>query len=118
MSRGRWEYQIQEGIRSLLRLAGFKVYWLSQYRRANQEPGLPDLLVMHIRLGIEATIECKTPNGKLTGPQAEFAAGRQRCGRMHLIGGLEVVQAWLVEQGLAEHDRLTGQFTLTPKRSA
>jgi hypothetical protein len=116
-ARGRWEYEIQERIRGLLRAVGFKVWWLSQYRRANQTPGLPDLLVMHPGLGIEATIEVKAPTGKLSVPQAEFAELRRRCGRVHLVGGLDVVEEYLCLQGLARREA-SGQLVLTPSQRA
>jgi hypothetical protein len=115
--RGRPEYEIQESIRSLLRLVGFQVYWLSQSRRTNQEPGLPDLLVMHPGLGIEATIEVKAPTGKVSPPQAEFAELRRLCRRVHLVGGMEVVESYLCLEGLARREA-TGQLVLTPRRRA
>jgi hypothetical protein len=110
------EKRIQQRIMLLLRAAGFRVFNLSQARATNQSPGLPDLLLMHPVLGVEATFEVKAPKGRVSAPQQEFSDLREKCGRRHLIGGYDVVETWLLELGLLHE--IHGQMILTPRRTA
>lgn len=123
MSQGPWrgtitetEKRIQQKIMTLLRLVGFRVWNLSQARATNQSPGLPDVFAMHPTLCVEVTIEVKTPKGRASEPQREFAELRRRCARPHLIGGMDVVEGWLIELGLMRE--VGGQRVLAPKRTS
>jgi hypothetical protein len=83
----------------LYRTLGFKVYSLSQYRRANQTPGLPDLLCKHGPRHFSFTHELKTREGRVSKEQEEFRRLCEACGDMHVVGGYEAGVAFLQAHG-------------------
>jgi hypothetical protein len=85
---------------TLYRTVGCKVYNLSQYRRANQTPGLPDLLVKHGGRRLSWTHELKAKKGRVSAAQQEFLELCALCGDNHLVGGYDVAVAFLVDRGL------------------
>ena len=104
MSRAPWkegENAIQEQCRALYRAAGCTVYWLSQYRRSNQTPGLPDLWVMAPHIGTAWWHEVKTGRGKRTAPQLRFAEECHASGIGYTVGGIDDAREQLVAVGLA-----------------
>ncbi len=111
MSKGPWvrtatsglddlERHDQARIVKLYRVLGCKVYSLSQYRRANQTPGLPDLLVKHKARRLSFTHELKTKAGRMSEPQREFQALCEACGDHHVVGGYDSGVAFLKAHGL------------------
>lgn len=111
MSRGAWrrlatsgpedlEKHEQARTVKLYRTLGCKVYSLSQYRRANQTPGLPDLLVKHRGRRLSWTHECKVKSGRLSDAQREFIELCQLCGDLHIVGGYDTAVAFLTERGI------------------
>lgn len=108
------EVDIQESCRQLYQAVGCRVYWLSQFRKANQSPGLPDLWVAAPNARAAWWHEVKTPTGKRSEPQERFARECRAADVGYLVGGLEVAQQHLVTVGLARYDG--PQLLLTPKR--
>ena len=104
----------ESGVR-LLKLAGCKVYRLSQPRRTMQTPGLPDVWIFGPP-GCFAWWEAKRPGGRLRPEQKEFRAMCLARGIPHVVGGVESVQALLVEWGLGEQG--AAGFVLKPQRAA
>lgn len=111
MSKGAWvrtetsgladlERHDQSRIAKLYRSVGCKVYDLSQYRRSNQTPGLPDLLVKHGPRKLSWTHEVKTREGRVSEPQREFAALCEACGDKHVIGGYDAAVTFLRAEGI------------------
>ena len=94
---------------SLLKLAGFQVYRLSQARASRQSAGLPDLWAFHKGQGLELTMEVKRPAtaehraGESSPAQTEFAEHRMRCRGYgsHITGDREALWTWLEFKGLA-----------------
>lgn len=94
-----FERQEQARCVKLLRTIGFTVWDLSQYRRANQTPGLPDLMAKHEGRGFAFTLECKGQEGRVSPAQKEYARLAERCGERHLIGGYETLMTYLTHEG-------------------
>ena len=94
------ELEIQYEIRSFLEALGVAVYSLSQGRKTRQSAGLPDLWIMHPKIG-GCWIEVKALHGKPSGAQIVFG---DRCARsrvQHLLAhSLEPVRKLCVECGL------------------
>jgi hypothetical protein len=95
---------------SLLKLAGFQVYRMSQARASNQDAGIPDLWAFHRTRPLEVTVEVKRPAvqgeheaGRTSPSQRDFAEHRARCrGPLsHITGPRDVLWAWLEFEGLA-----------------
>jgi hypothetical protein len=94
-----FERQEQARCVKLLRTIGFTVWDLSQYRRANQTPGLPDLMAKHEGRGFAFTFEVKGQEGRLSKHQETFARLAARCGERHLIGGYDTLMTYLTREG-------------------
>jgi hypothetical protein len=94
------EIDIQYEIRTFLEALGVACYSLSQGRHTRQSAGLPDLWVMHPKLG-GVWLEIKAPNGRRSAAQTVFA---DRCARsrvQHLFASsLEPVRKLCIEAGL------------------
>lgn len=69
------ESDIQYSCSRLLEACGAWVYRLSQGRQTRQSAGLPDLYVLHAKLGA-FWVECKQPHGNQSTAQVRF---QERC---------------------------------------
>lgn len=84
---------------NLLRQIGGECYALSDHRTRAVAPGLPDIYILHRRIG-GAWWEAKTVRGVLSPEQILF---RERCimaGVPHITGCYEELGRWLYDHGL------------------
>jgi hypothetical protein len=104
------ERQEQAHIAALLRSLGAYVLTLGTTRKRGdyhgtmQTPGLPDVICfLPAKLGHEAKqllfIEVKAPTGRLRPEQITFLEQCHDAGIPHIVGGLDTVFRWLVDQG-------------------
>lgn len=105
----------QSHIVQLLRSFGCTAYVMGTHRRRGdyqgtmQTAGLPDLLAfLPARIGGVATVaprmvfvECKADGGSLRPEQVAFRQQAIDAGIPHVVGGLDEVIAWFVDQGYA-----------------
>lgn len=114
---GPREKQIYEaGVRTL-RAAGFVVYRLSQARRTNQSPGIPDAYAMHPQRGLALWWEAKRPGGTQSPPQRQFEAECRACGLPYLLGGTDVIWTHLYRLGLADETAAGPMLTPCGRRT-
>ena len=94
------ESDVMYEITSFCQALGIAVYHLSQGRSTRQSAGLPDLWLMHPKLG-GVWLEVKAPNGRRSGAQTVFA---DRCARSRVqhmfVSSLEPVRKLCEECGL------------------
>jgi len=94
------ELDVQYEVRTFLEALGCAVYALSQGRATRQSAGLPDLWVLHPRLG-GVWIEVKAPGGRRSAAQTTFA---ERCAQAHVphlfASSLEPVRRLCAAAGL------------------
>lgn len=90
------ERDVQKACVALLEGLGSKVYRTSQYRASRIAPGIPDLIVLHPKLGV-VFLEVKSATGKQSAEQAEFEADCERA----------CVEYWLVRSTEELRERLT-----------
>jgi hypothetical protein len=100
------EAKIQRQVRRIYVAVGAHVYVTSQPHRSHVTPGLPDLIVLHPRVGVWFH-EVKTPTGKLRGGQQDFVEHCQQCRVHHVVGGVQDAYRFLWAQGV-----LAGGVTL------
>lgn len=107
---------IQAQVVHLLRSLGGVVYSLGVTRRKGdyqgtmQTPGLPDVIAFLDQGGGMmqlVIIELKAPGNTMTAPQRQFCALCEAAGVAHIVGGLDDVIAWLIENDYMK-DRYTG----------
>lgn len=101
------EKQEQAAIVKLLHMLGGQVWVLGtrrpkgDYPGTRQTPGLPDLIAAiprgHDWRRVE--IEVKAARGRVSPAQRHYRSMADACGIDHLLGGLDVIIAWLEEQG-------------------
>lgn len=115
----------QAAIVRLLRSLGATVYTLGTTRRKGdfmgtmQTPGLPDLIAFIKRktwLDVDTPldgitrrvlfIECKAKGGRLRPEQAEFRALTLQADVAHVVGGVDEVIAWLIDQRYLKADQV------------
>ena len=75
-----------------------------QHRGTCQTPGLPDVIAAV--KGRMVMLECKAAGGRLRPEQAVFRQACQDCGVHHIVGGVEDVYRWLVQEGLVKPDHV------------
>lgn len=124
------ERMVQQSVMNLLRSMGAKVYTLGTTRRKGdyagtmQSPGLPDLIVFLKRpataefgdVPMPPTrrllfIECKAEGGRLRSEQIEFRGVSIAADVAHVVGGLDDVIAWLIENKHLRADQVAHHHT-------
>lgn len=114
------ERVVQQQIRQALLSVGAKVYTIGRpprrdavFKGTGQTPGIPDLcaflpkapldvpspLDMYVTCAHQLWVEVKAKGGGLRPEQREFQALCQQSGVTHLVGGLDVVLAYLQAHG-------------------
>ncbi len=95
------ERAVARSVVAFLETCGCHVYSLQDRRpRATRNtPGLPDLYVLHRKLG-GFWVELKAPTGKQTPEQISFQATCGRCGVGYVMGGTADVMDYLKSRGL------------------
>jgi hypothetical protein len=104
------ERVVQSQIRAALLAIGAKVYTIGRpprkdavFKGTGQTAGIPDMFAfLPLRGGVGPSavwIEVKAKGGRLRPEQAEFAALCAGAGIPHLVGGLDVVLAYLQQHG-------------------
>ena len=110
----RSEKAIQADAEQLCRMAGCTVFHMSQARATKQTAGIADAFVTAPTVGTACWYECKKPGGVQSPAQREFQSACERSGVTYVLGGIDAMEAWLIQIGLARRDG--GQLVLTPKR--
>jgi hypothetical protein len=87
----------QREIRRIFLRRGAVVYWLSQARKTGQTPGVPDLLAFDPFRGL-VFIEVKGAGGKARPEQLEFRELCLAAGVHHVLGGVQAVKTFLLEE--------------------
>jgi hypothetical protein len=119
------ERYVQAAIVKLLRALGAHVYVLGTTRKRGdhpgtmQTPGIPDLIVfMPGRNGapldkrsVHLYIEVKAPGGKPSLPQKMFATLCTDADVVHLLGGVDDVIAWLIDNSYMRPDQVACHHT-------
>lgn len=110
------ERAIQSQGATLLRTLGARVWELGTTRRRGdyhgtmQTPGLPDVLAFmpprEPHLWRLLVWEAKAPGGRLRPEQAIFRELCQFAGIHHVVGGIDPLIAWLIEQGYLRGDQV------------
>lgn len=99
--RARLEADLYEAIVRLCRLAGCDVTRLSQARASRQTPGVPDLYVRHVGVGVRLWIEVKRPGGRLSpAQQAWLDTERRAGGDWAVVDSLDAAAAALAARGI------------------
>lgn len=80
---------------------GCHVYPLSQYRPSRVAIGIPDLYVVHPRIG-GFWHEVKRPGGKQSDGQHVFQVEVEAAGVGYVLGGVDEAHAFLTGRGLLE----------------
>jgi len=94
------EIDIQYSIRTFLEGLGVACYSLSQGRHTRQSAGLPDLYLLHPKLG-GIWLEIKAPNGRRSGAQVVFHDRCERSAVKHLfVSSLEPIRQLCINAGL------------------
>jgi hypothetical protein len=91
------EHVEQAEIRRIFIRRGAKVYWMSQKRKSGQTKGVPDLLIFDPHRGL-VFVEAKGAGGKARPEQVEFREHCIAAGVHHVLGGVQAVRAFLLEQ--------------------
>ena len=78
---------------------GCTIYSTQQFRPSRQALGLPDLYLVHPRLG-GFWHEAKRPGGRQTPVQRAFQATVEEAGVDYVLGGVEEAMAYLERRGL------------------
>lgn len=110
------ERSVQQQIVMLLRSLGSQVYTLGTTRRAGdyhgtmQTPGLPDVMAFlparGERKGRLVMIEVKAPGGRARPDQLAFQDACRATGVAHVLGGLDQVVTWLVDEQYLRADQI------------
>lgn len=111
------EKAVQAQITATLRQLGGRLYTIGTRRRAGdyqgtmQTAGLPDLMVFMPPTRTRErwtllVIEVKAPGGRLREEQKEFRAHCLESGIPHIVGGLNDVFAWLLDEGYVRRDQV------------
>lgn len=94
------ETDIQYGCKHLLEALGASVYALSQGRATRQSAGLPDLYVLHPRLG-GLWVECKRTGGVQSAAQEKFEDRCVQAGVPYVVArSVAELQGYLRLRGL------------------
>lgn len=93
------EKQVAYQVRRLYEAVGCTVYSTSQARPSRVAKGLPDLYVVHPRIG-GWWHEVKREGGRQSPGQVAFQQEMQRCGVAYVLGGLAEAQAFLHTKGI------------------
>jgi hypothetical protein len=88
------ERRIQAKIKQLLKLHHCAIWDTSQYFRAAITAGLPDLVVFCPKRGL-FFVEVKARDGRQSKAQRGFQERCEQAGVPYILGGLEVVAAWV-----------------------
>lgn len=111
------ERAVQTRIVHLLRSLGGQVYVLGTTRRRADShfgtmmtAGLPDCLAFLPARGLKQprllAVECKAPGGRLRVEQATFRAWCLACRVAHVVGGVDDVIRWLVDEQYLRADQV------------
>lgn len=92
-----------EGDRLMLAL-GFEVVRLSEARKTKKTPGVPDRKYYHRRRRLTLWWEAKASSGTQRPDQRVFQEMAEACGETYVLGTLEALKSWLVDQGIATRD--------------
>ena len=92
------EAEEQRRIRRTAIEGGAKVYWLSQARKTQQTPGIPDLWIAFATFGL--WFETKAVGGKLSAFQEQFRDECRSNGTIWASGTHEDFLAFLAENGV------------------
>ena len=110
MKRQQPERAEQRAILDVLKLVGAE-WWVlgttrkrGDYQGTCQTPGLGDIVAFVPRVNARAWseqvwIEAKAPGGRLSPAQKRFKAACERADIAHIVGGIDVVLAWLRARG-------------------
>lgn len=93
------EKATQHAIKKLLKLMGLVYYDTSQPFRAKITPGVPDLLVFGPRHGF-FVVEVKSPKGRQSAAQQQFASLCEAAGVPYILGGVQQVADFLNHKGI------------------
>lgn len=83
---------------------GFVPIRLSQKRRSKVTAGIPDRYYVHERRKIVVWWEAKTVRGVASPAQLQFQRLHHNAGVHHVLGPLDALRAWLVENDVATFD--------------
>lgn len=97
----RLERQIQADVVRLYRAHGCIVYSLSQTRASKQTPGIGDIYVLNPVKKRAWWHETKTPSGRQSPDQREFALLCHSCTVGYVLGGVEAARMHLKAIGYA-----------------
>lgn len=87
----------------IYRAHGCEVYSTSQARAAKVSPGLPDLIVFHVRAGAHWYHEVKRPVGGVqSSAQAEFQSHCEATGMQYVLGDRSEAWATLRKLGITD----------------
>lgn len=88
----------------LMQGLGFVVVRLSQRRKSKVTAGIPDRYYVHERRRLVVWWEAKTSNGRASPEQLQFARLHQRAGVNHVLGTIDALKQWLVDNQVATFD--------------
>ncbi len=93
------EKDVQTRVARFYASCGCHVYSTSQYRASRMAIGIPDLYVVHPRIG-GFWHEVKRPGGKQSDGQHLFQVEVEAAGVGYVLGGIDEAQAFLTARGL------------------
>lgn len=106
----RLEKQIEHQCDVMMQKLGFEVIRFSHPGKTKQTIGIPDRRYMRRMFNRHARavrrercvwFECKAAGGRQRPGQKLFQELAMECGEAYVIGGIEELAEWLVEQGIA-----------------
>lgn len=101
------EKDVQNLVKTLLKILGFTVASTSQYRQSRVEVGLPDLFITHPQLIGCGGFEVKRPGERLSEKQQKVACDFIRCHAPYCWGTDEDLHWWAVSLGWARFEGKT-----------
>lgn len=98
------EADVERAADRLMGMLGFATIRLSQRRASKVTAGVPDRYYVHPRRLLAVWVELKSSTGRPRPEQLQFARLCEDADVDHVLGGIDALRAWLVENNVATFD--------------
>lgn len=98
------EAEVERVADQIMGALGFAIIRLSQRRASKVTAGVPDRYYVHPRRLLAVWVELKSATGRPRPEQLQFAQLCRDADLAHVLGGIDALRAWLVENRVATFD--------------